>query len=447
MAALISHTSAQDFILGADLSYVNTITKNGGVYRTEQGQVVDPFEIFDAEGVNMVRLRLWHDPSQIIDHCGQEIEASNLNDMLESAKRAIEKGMKIKLAIHYSDYFADPGKQRIPKAWENASSTDLLDSIYNYTYNVLRSLDAQMTRPSIVAIGNETVSGFIDNTDHTNGFEWTKDADKFNVAFKAVDDFNTDYGGNIKKAIHLTASAAAWGTQTFLNHDVTNFDIIGFSYYPKWEPDLDIGDIGNLVQRLKTDFDKSVVLFETGFAWTTDFADNYGNFINENGSVTYPISPLGQRAFLIDLRDELRRSGADGMMYWEPGWISSDMCDQWGQGSSYENVSLFDFNNGNRALPGFDVFDLNVSSSGYLKDDLSIKIYPNPASEEKVYIEAQGEVDSYILLDQFGSQLREVKVKHKENKKTIEVNDLTQGIYFIKICMDTRSVVERLVIM
>ena len=106
------------------------------------------------------------------------------------------------------------------------------------------------------------------------------------------------------------------------------------------------------------------MIFETGYAWTTGFADDYPNFLTGRGEVVdFDISADGQRAFLLAMGRAVADAGATGVFYWEPAWVTSQMCDRWGRGSSYETATLFDFEDGNRALPGFDFFGLCGTSS------------------------------------------------------------------------------------
>ena len=159
-----------------------------------------------------------------------------------------------------------------------------------------------------------------------------------------------------------------------------NFDIIGISYYPVFSPDTKLDDIGDLFKDLINDYDKDVMLFETGFIWTHENADNYNNFIGNNGNkLDYPISAQGQKDFLIDLSQVISDNGGIGVLYWESGWVTSEMCDKWGQGSSYENASFFDFNNQNTPLPAFDFFQFeDTLSINHFRLQEQIKVSPNP---------------------------------------------------------------------
>jgi len=419
-------------ITGADLSYVNTIEQNGGSYQNANGSVVDPYELFANEGANMIRLRLWHTPENNNNSCGSAISSSNLADVLLAAQKIKSAGMQLKLAIHYSDYFVDPGKQKMPQIWEGLSHQILLDSIYQYTFDVIQTLHLQNTAPDIVAVGNETNWGFIDATATTNGFTWPQTADKFNAGLNAIDAANTSFGLDIKSAIHVTEDVAIWAIDLFKNNGITNYDIIGLSYYPNFSPETDLTELGQIISELKTVHSKDVMIFETGFAWSNGFADNYNNFINNNGNVlNYPKSAQGQKDFLIDLAQTVVDNGGLGILYWEPAWITSTMCDLWGQGSSYENVSMFDFNNNNTALPSFDFFDFcNISSFEKITPN-AISIFPNPILGDSLRIESAFPLNEWTIYDASGQVIE--KGKFENNSNLINFKSSTEGIYFLHL--------------
>lgn len=252
------NANSQCFTVGGDMSYANSVLANGGIYRDSGGNPIDPYLLFAQKGANMVRMRLWHTPENNIDNCGNSISSDNLNDVVLGFKKAKIQGMKLNLAIHYGDYFNDPSKQKRPKAWIRLSHTVLLDSIYNYTYSVLERLHTEGVTPDIVAIGNETTSGFIDETTLTNGWTWPEDADKFNIGFTAVDNFNTAHNIHVKKALHFTDNTASWLAGLFYNNNIRNFDIIGISFYPFWSNFSSLTQLGSLVSQLKNTYNKEI---------------------------------------------------------------------------------------------------------------------------------------------------------------------------------------------
>jgi arabinogalactan endo-1,4-beta-galactosidase len=436
---LINTGQSQCLILGADLSYVNSIQANGGIYRNTAGNIIDPYSIFAEQGANMVRIRLWHTPENIIDHCGNPISTNNLKDVVLAFQRAKTQGLKLNLAIHYGDYFNDPGKQKMPKAWEGLSRDVLLDSIYNYTFFVLERLEAEGVRPDIVAIGNETTWGFIDESTSTNGWSWPDDAAKFNVALSAVDNFNITHIATIKKALHFTDNTAEWLAGLFTSHNIANYDIIGISFYPVWTQ-LKLQNLGDLIKFLKRTYNKEIVIFETGAPWTTENADSYSNFMNDYGNLNYPVSKQGQKDYLYDLANTVYENGGSGILYWEPAWISSEMCDFWGQGSSYENVSFFDFNSGNTSLPAFDIFNFcNTLKIDEFDDSKSISIYPNPTTG---IIEINGLRKSAKIrvMDNMGRVVGKFI-----SDKYIDIGYLTTGVYYVSLLLD-QTVITKLII-
>lgn len=436
------HSQSDCFTVGADMSYTNSVLANGGIYRDSSGNIADPYALFAQKGANMVRIRLWHTPENIIDKCGNSISTNNLEDVVLAFKRAKSKGMKLNLSLHYGDYFNDPGTQKMPKAWTGLSHTILLDSIYKYTYFVLNRMQTEGVTPDIVAIGNETTWGFVDENTITNGWTWPQDAEKFNIAFTSVDNFNKTNNTCIKKAVHFTDSTAGWLAREFFSKNIRNFDIIGISFYPHFSNFTSLQQLGSLITQLKTTYDKKIMIFETGAPWTnTDFADGYGNFIGNNGNFSHPITPEGQKNFLFDLAQTVQDAGGIGILYWEPAWISSGMCDFWGQGSSYENISFFDFQNGNRPLPAFDIFNFcsTLSLGNEINND-KILIFPNPANNEIKIIGLQRDV-AVKITDVLG---RTVINSFSKNNR-IDISNLPDGTYTIRLFLDNEVTVKNFI--
>ncbi len=428
----------QCFLTGADLSYVNEIVKEGGSYYDELGNEVEPFEYYANQGTKVVRLRLWHTPENNMSHCGNSISTNSLADMLDAAVKVKQHGMQLILSIHYSDYFADPGKQKTPKAWEGLTHSILLDSISNYTRQVLEKLHAQNTLADIVSIGNETTWGFIDESSNTNGWDWNQDADKFNTAFDVIDVFNETYNTQIKKAIHITEETADWMAQEFASNGVTNFDIIGVSYYPFFSPSTSLSQLGEMIKDLSSNYAKELMIFETGFAWTNNYSDSYNNFITNNGNtISFPMTQQGQKDFLIELSKVVLQNNGTGVIYWEPAWISSSMCDLWGQGSSYENVSMFDTES-QKALSSFDFFEFcNLTSYNQETPSYEINIYPNPIISSELKIEIRDIDTAWELYNLEGKILLQDEFDNVGTLKTIELSSLSPGVYYLRIQSQT----------
>ena len=148
---LLAQSSSGYFIRGVDLSFTPQIEDLCGKY-TLNGVQKDVLDIFKENGANYVRLRLWHTPAN--GYCG-------LASTLAYAARVKAKGFRLLIDFHYSDWWADPGKQNKPAAWATLSFADLKDSVYAYTRNVIEALKNQNTLPDMVQIGNEITGGML----------------------------------------------------------------------------------------------------------------------------------------------------------------------------------------------------------------------------------------------------------------------------------------------
>ena len=436
-----SGLSAQCFTIGADLSYTNSVIANGGVYRDQNNAVVNPYALFAQKGANMVRMRLFHTPQNFISHCGSPITANDINDVIAGFTSAKANGMKLNLAIHYGDYFNDPNTQKRPQAWNGLTGAALQNAIYNYTTSVLQTLKNNNVTPDIVAIGNETTLGFIDDTSSTNGWTWPEDANKFNIAFTAVNNFNFANGTTIKKAVHFTDNTASWLAGLFTSQSITNFDIIGISFYPYWSNFTSLTQLGTLVNTLKVTYNKDVMIFETGLPWTTSSSDTYSNIINSNSNFNYPITPIGQKQFFNDLVTTVYNAGGKGVLYWEPGWITSTFCDKWGQGSSYENLSFFNFSSNNMPLPIFDIFDFCNALSTQDQNKNDINLSPSPA-RDFIYFKGLNENTEVSVYDVFGRLI--LKKNLKEN--TLDISELHSGIYYFEFYVFENKIVKKVIV-
>ncbi|HNW50892.1 MAG TPA: glycosyl hydrolase 53 family protein [Prolixibacteraceae bacterium] len=330
-----------DFYFGADMSSVNMIEDYGAVYR-DSSKVRDPFVIFRNHGCNVIRVRLFHNPdakdgySQYYKpgYCG-------LKDAARTIQRAKDLGMKVCLDFHYSDTWADPANQKIPKAWQGLTIDILKDSLYNYTFSVLNNLKAQNLTPEMVQIGNEIDPGLLLPIGKTIAAQATL----FNSGIQAVRNFSQTSDIKPKIIIHYADNeGSVQRFQTLINNGVNDFDIMGISYYDQWT-DMKFAGLTSVIKLLKSTFKKEVMVVETFYQWTNVSEDGkvYDTQIQLNG---YPVTPAGQHDYLIALTQSVIDGGGSGVFYWEPAWISSSL------GYGQEIKALFDFN-GN-TLSGID---------------------------------------------------------------------------------------------
>ncbi len=334
------------FVFGADLSYVNQILEHGGLYR-DHNQVKDPYQIFKDHGANLIRLRLWHHPlwtREVYGNAGTKMY-NDLADVMIAIRRSKDAGLAVNLDFHYSDSWADVGKQALPAAWTGLDFPTLKDSVYQYTYQTLKKLNDQGLMPEMVQIGNEINQGMLFPLGNYDQNGWPQLGELINSGIRAVRDISVN--ANIKPQIILHVAQPEnvkwWFTNITKLALVTDFDIVGFSYYSKWSQ-VPMSDISKSVSDFKATFGKEVMIVETAYPWTADNADTYGNIFNAGDAVSgYPLTPDGQLNYLTDLTRSLMDGGGMGIMVWEPAWISSSARDFWGTGSAWENCTFFDF--------------------------------------------------------------------------------------------------------
>ena len=341
---------SQSFYFGADLSYVNEMEDCGATY-TDNNQLQDPYSIFKDHGSNLVRLRLWHTPSWY-DPLNDGHRYSDLADVELSIARAKAEGMKVLLDFHLSDTWADPGHQVVPAAWAGIVNNQevLADSLGNYIRATLIRLGDQNLLPDIIQIGNETNRGILLSqavNDQGWTLDWNRNVYLFQAALSAIDETAQLYGADIQTAIHIAdPEDVPWYVEQFIMHGFTGFDVIGISYYWQWHQPITIPQLGQVITNLKNDYpDKKVMIFETGYGWTTQNADGANNILFNTHPSYAPLSPANQKKWMTDLAQTVIDHGGSGVVYWEPAWVSTECETQWVTGSSWDNATFFDFNN------------------------------------------------------------------------------------------------------
>lgn len=246
-----AETRATDisFYQGADLSYVNELEDVGVKYHKD-GSEVDPFTLIHGYGANIVRLRLWHNPTWT--------NYSTLEDVKRSMRRAKSAGLDVLLDFHYSDTWTDPQQNLVPAAWKPVVkySSLLADSVYNYTYRTLEHLNSIGLLPVMVQIGNETNFNIMvaDNND-LEPVNFARNVKLFNAGLKAVSDFNAKYGKQIMTMLHVAldpGSAATWLSR-HKRYGLNYFDLLGLSYYPQWQG-YTPAELGNFASSLHTNY-------------------------------------------------------------------------------------------------------------------------------------------------------------------------------------------------
>ena len=351
LSAFVLSCTKDTLYLGADLSYVNEVEDCGAVY-TKDGQNVDPFELFKDYGANIVRVRLWHTPDWT--------NYSNLDDVIKTVKRAKEQKMYVLLDFHYSDTWADPQKQIIPKAWAEITDLEILeDSIYNYTYEVLKKLNNLGIMPEMVQVGNEINIEILQpgKAKKSDTINWKRNIALINEGIKAVRDAASESKIKSQVMIHIAQpeNALKWFPIAIAN-GISDFDLIGLSYYSKWS-DYSMDQLDKAIQSLLETYQKDVLVVETSYPWTLKNFDNANNVLGEDALVEpYKATPEGQYKYMVDLTKAVVKGGGIGVIYWEPAWISSSCKTLWGTGSHWENATFFDAENNNSPLPAMQYY-------------------------------------------------------------------------------------------
>ncbi|MCB0496808.1 MAG: glycosyl hydrolase 53 family protein [Cyclobacteriaceae bacterium] len=340
---------------GADLSYVNEMEDCGATYKDASGTVKDPYQIFSEAGTNLVRLRLWHNPTWT--------NYSNYEDVKKSIVRAKGQGMKVLLDFHLSDDWADPGKQEIPAAWLNVIDDKevLGDSLYNYVHKTLKDLSDSDLLPDIVQVGNEINPMILQHGDLKWPIDWSRNSYLLNKGIKAVRDISTETGVEVEVMLHIAQPEnGLWWFDQATKNGVTDFDWIGLSYYPVWS-EYTLETISTPLSTLVNTYKKRLMIVETAYPFTLTNADDADNILGSDALLDgYPATQQGQLDYLTTLGKIVYAVGGEGVVYWEPAWVSTGCSTRWGTGSHWDNATLFD--NEDKATLGMQFYNTSISN-------------------------------------------------------------------------------------
>ena len=327
------------FYYGADLSYVNEMIDCGAIYKDSNEITKDPYIIFKEAGANLVRLRLWHNPTWT--------NYSNYNDVKLAIQRAKAQGMKILLDFHYSDTWADPGKQEIPVAWllEINNNVALGELLYNYTYETLNNLSSENLLPDIVQVGNEINPMILQEGDLEWPIDWNRNSYLINKGIQAVRDVSLSTGKNLEVMLHIAQPEnGVWWFEQATQNGVTDFDWIGLSYSSLWST-YTLSNVSEPIGTLINTYNKRLMIVETAYPFTLDNADAANNILGNDAIISgYPATQQGQLEYLNQLQSIIENAGGEGLIYWEPAWVSTNCSTLWAQGSHWDNATLFDHN-------------------------------------------------------------------------------------------------------
>lgn len=367
-----------DFMRGVDISMIDQIEHSGGKFYNAQGQEQDIFQILKDNGVNWIRIRLWNKPvyaedqkdanGKIIAKKGDKMGGGN-NDFetdLRIAKRIKAAGLKFMLDFHYSDFWADPGKQYMPQDWKNLTPAQLEAEVEKFTRETIDRFTAENAAPDAVQIGNELNSGFM----WPIGQIWTDNPDIkiggmkefMKLLTRASNGVRTAQNGkNIKIIIHL-ADGGRQELYKWIFDEVkkakVDYDIIGLSFYPYWHGS--IADLKANLEMISKRYGKPMAVMETAYAFTEEDGDDQGNvfMVYSDEAHGYVPSVQGQATAVRDVIAAVASvKGGCGVFYWEADSILAHGADLSAtEGNTWENQAMFDFNG--KALPSLAVWNL-----------------------------------------------------------------------------------------
>jgi arabinogalactan endo-1,4-beta-galactosidase len=377
-----------DYMMGVDVSMLKEMEDNGARFFVS-GAPKDCLEILRDHGVNWIRLRLWNDPT---DATGQPLGGGN-NDLKTTAAiaaRAKRLGLKFFLDIHYSDWWADPGKQNMPKAWVGLSSEELSKAVYDYTAGAIRDLARAGAMPDMVQIGNELNGGMMwpagktwkQGTETIGGYDGL--AALLKSGIKAVRDADP-HGADPKTRARIVIHLANGGDNALyrtvfdeLTARSVDFDVIGLSYYSYWHGAL--ADLKSNMNDISERYHKPVVIAETAYAFTLEDSDLFGNLFgpNEERLGGYKATVQGQATAVRDVIEavaQVPNGQGLGIFYWEPDWYALKGAGwKTGEGDEWENQAMFDDHG--EALPSMYVFRLVNPASGSVFTPATVTAIP-----------------------------------------------------------------------
>ena len=306
----------EDFIFGMDVSSLIAEEESGVRYFDFDGQEKDLLEILAANGVTHIRVRVWNDPYDAEGH-GYGGGNNDIDKAVLIGQRATKYGMKLIVDFHYSDFWADPGKQMAPKAWKGMEIEEKTQAAYEFTRDCLQKLRDAGVDVGMVQTGNET------NNRLSGEKTW------FNIQYimQAGAKATREIYPEALVALHFANPEKVGSYMTYASKMAyynVDYDVFATSYYPYWHGTLD--NLAAVLSEVAETYGKKVMVMETSWAYTGEDSDFSGNTIGEGGAFVkdYPFTVQGQATHLRALTDTIvnRTVNGIGVCYWEGAWIT-----------------------------------------------------------------------------------------------------------------------------
>lgn len=362
-----------DFIFGMDASAVPSLEAGGVRYYDHDGLEKDVYEILSENGINYIRVRIWNDP---FDANGNGYGGGNcdIENAIEIGKRATAYGMKLLVNFHYSDFWADPAKQMVPKIWKSMDVDEKSEALYAYTKDCLEKLINAGVDVGMVQIGNETNGAFCGESSTALG-GWKRITQLMSAGARAVREVCPE----ALVVVHFANPEKVTNYESYgknLEYYGVDYDVFASSYYPFWHGTQE--NLAKVLSDIATKYDKKVMVAETSYAFTAEDTDFYGNTIGEGDGIVkdYPFTVQGQANLVRDVIDTVvnKTIGGIGVFYWEGTWISAG-----GEGYD-ENRALWEKNGSGWA---------SSHAAEYDPDDAG-KWYGGCAVDNQAFFDADG---------------------------------------------------------
>ncbi len=366
------------YVKGMDLSTLLELERLGAKYY-DGGEERDILDIMKDYDVDTIRLRIWNDPWGK-DHESYGAGENDVPTTLEIAKRVSEKGLGVLMNFHYSDFWADPGKQIKPKAWEGMTVEELTQAVYDFTFDTMELFKKEGVNITMVQVGNELSNGLLwpeGKIDVDAGVgEYDNIAAFVSAGIRAVRKSNPD----IPVMLHLDNGGNNELYRRWFDNYVArgeDFDLIGLSYYPFWHGTMDqlINNMNDMAER----YHKDLIIAEVSMGYTMEDYKAYEKLSDSERKgyatkpslvekIEFPMTKEGQADFMRTLLARLETVAehrARGFFWWEPAWIPVPgsgwatpasleyMHDPGPCGNEWANQALFDYD-GN-VLPTLEV--------------------------------------------------------------------------------------------
>ena len=343
---LMNETSSVDeFLIGGDISALGKIEECGGVFR-DKGAPGDAIEIMRNHGHNCFRLRLFVNPTY------RNVVVNDLPYTIALGRRIKASGARLLLNFHYSDTWADPGHQIKPAEWAELDFDSLVDTLYQYTRDCIKTFRDEGVVPDQVQIGNEITPGFLWPDGKLLGVgdteeQWRKFSRLLKAGVKGVKDAAGE--APVQIMLHIDGGGNWLRTKWFFENVEERqvpYDIIGLSYYPWWHGTMD--DLRENLENCAATFDKDIFVVETAYPYRSM---EFRNVKDLEARMLWPMTPEGQRDFLKELIHTVQGTPNNrgmGVLWWYPESIPVQNLHVWNGGAT----GLFD-QNGN-ALPAMD---------------------------------------------------------------------------------------------